>query len=83
MELVKKVSGQKVLRKAQISLAFFDVGNCDDEYKHGEPLGYITPKMLRKLVVSSRFSELRKFKQIPYFHSISWIQKSWQNYTYS
>jgi len=71
------------LRKVQVFLAFFDVGNCDDEHEPVNPLSYITSKMLRKLVLSSKFSEKRNFKQTPYVHSISWIKKWWQIYTYS
>jgi len=38
--------------------------------------------MLRKLVLFSRFVELKNFKQNLYFFSISWIKKCWQNWTY-
>jgi len=54
---------KKILRKAQVSLAFFDVGNCGDECKPVKPLRYITiKKMLRKPVLSLIFSDLRSSK---------------------
>ena len=40
----KNFSSKKILRKAQVSLAFFDVVNCDNECEPVKPLSYITIK---------------------------------------
>jgi len=37
MRFVQKFSAQKILRKAQVSLAFFDVVNCNNECKPVKP----------------------------------------------
>jgi len=59
-DLFKKNRLKKILRKAQVSLAFFDVVNCNNECKPVKP--QLSKNHEKKIVLYLRFFDLRNFK---------------------
>jgi len=59
MRFVQKISAQKILRKAQVSFAFFDVVNCNNECKPVKPQ---LSKNHEKMCAFLKIFDLRNFK---------------------